>query len=581
VSRFPRLTSLLFLLLAVAGTPLRPARAQKQELSALQYIEPFLYPPFPGTASEESVFDHSSPNYTSTDNRIVTFNGEAAFKICPSPAPAGYQPPQAGVCDIGSGIYWSYGLGDWIAYNGHDGIDYGMQYRPVLAAADADQVIYAGWQDPRDHTYSLGLHVRLHHPNGYTTVYGHMSAVAVQSCLTPGCLDLLHGEVIGYSGNTGNSAGPHLHFRLGTPAGKSVDPYGWIDEQADPWPYDQRNSLWVQYPSTVVYYGGRTLVYPKGEELPYPSAPPGGVTVDDSSPLFSQSPAGCLSTAATTPAQSEGGAMRYVRPSITAATCTARWDFPPELGAGRYQVYVRIPAAHATSERARYVIAHGGQTSLVTINQKVYPNPFYVSDGWVYIGKYEFLDNASEYIALSNLTDDTPATYAGLELAVDAVRFILVSAAPPTTTPSSTITHTPSLTSSRTQTSTNTPSPTPTSTLTRTYTPTSTSSPTLTSILTQTYTPTDTPSMTLTPTATLTFDLSWTFTPSPTSSPSPTIPPTSTASPTSTPASPLYPCSGFLLIPALFLLMTRLGQRVRLQNKRNLPDNGGQEGGPK
>ena len=112
-----------------------------------QVVTPFLYPPYPGAASQGSVFDHSTPNYT-FDNRIVDFAGHVADKNCPVPRPAGTPPPQAGVCDAGGGGYWSYSLGDWMWYDGHDGIDYGISYRPIYAAADADQVVYAGWWDP-------------------------------------------------------------------------------------------------------------------------------------------------------------------------------------------------------------------------------------------------------------------------------------------------------------------------------------------------------------------------------------------------------------------------------------------------
>ena len=150
-------------------------------------VDAFLYPPFPGAASQESVFDHTSPNYTDTDKIITTFGGDVARKFCPNPPPAGAPPPQKNVCDAGYGIYWSYSLGDWVSYNGHDGIDFGMSYRPIYAAADADQVMYAGWFDPQNHKSNLGIYVKLHHANGYYTAYGHMSAVAVQGCSAPGC----------------------------------------------------------------------------------------------------------------------------------------------------------------------------------------------------------------------------------------------------------------------------------------------------------------------------------------------------------------------------------------------------------
>jgi hypothetical protein len=64
------------------------------------------------------------------------------------------------VCDQGYGIYWSYDLGGWMSYNGHDGIDYGISYRPVYAAADADRVMYSGWWDPQNHQASYGIYVR-------------------------------------------------------------------------------------------------------------------------------------------------------------------------------------------------------------------------------------------------------------------------------------------------------------------------------------------------------------------------------------------------------------------------------------
>ena len=190
-------------------------------------VAPFLYPPYPGSASEESIFDHTSPNYSQTDNRIISYGGHEARKNCPSPQPPGSPPPQAGVCDEGYGIYWSYDLGGWMAYNGHDGIDYGISYRPVYAAADSDRVMYSGWWDPQNHQASYGIYVRLHHSNGYVTTYGHMSSVAVQACPTDGCASITHGDILGISGTTGNSTGPHLHYEVHV-NGKPVDPLRYL-----------------------------------------------------------------------------------------------------------------------------------------------------------------------------------------------------------------------------------------------------------------------------------------------------------------------------------------------------------------
>jgi len=521
--------------------PSRETAAGAGPAPARLYVEPFLFPPYPGTASEEAIFDHSSPNYSQTDSRIVAFTGDQGDKLCPSPAPAGSPPPQTGVCDGGSGLYWSYSFGDWLSYNGHDGIDYGMQYRPVYAAAESTQVISAGWSDPMDHRYSLGLSVRLQHANGYTTTYGHLSAIAVQACDGPGCIDLAHGTQIGYSGNTGNSAGPHLHFKVADPSGKSVDPYGWTGEFADPWPYNQVNTLWVNLPSVVPFYGSPRSVLPAGDPLALPAAVTNPLLVDDASAGFSASPASCWTVAATASGQAVNGSMRYVRPVISApATCTARWAFPTGQPAGSYAVYVHLPGVHNTSEGALYTIAHAGRLDTLVVNQATFPNPYYVADGWLYIGAFDFSASGSQYVSLSNLTQDTAASYLTRELGADAIRFVRQFAPTPTLTASVTQTPTPSQTPSRTLTPTNTP----TASATPSYTPSATSSLTRTPTASHTPTVSRTPSRTLSstpgasPTRSRTPTRSGTYTRTTTSSRTPTRTRTSTPSrtPTRTPS---------------------------------------------
>ncbi len=74
---------------------------------------------------------------------------------------------------------------------------------PVYATANG-VVEWAGYNDG-----GFGKMVKLSHNFGFTTVYGHLSksTVAVGDYVT-------QGELIGYSGNTGLSSAPHLHYEV-------------------------------------------------------------------------------------------------------------------------------------------------------------------------------------------------------------------------------------------------------------------------------------------------------------------------------------------------------------------------------
>lgn len=95
---------------------------------------------------------------------------------------------------------------------GHEGIDWAApEGTPVLAAADG--VIKLIAKDDKKHPY--GNQVRIVHTGflegTFETVYAHLSRFAPN--LKKG-VEVRAGDIIGYSGNTGNSDGPHLHFVL-------------------------------------------------------------------------------------------------------------------------------------------------------------------------------------------------------------------------------------------------------------------------------------------------------------------------------------------------------------------------------
>jgi murein DD-endopeptidase MepM/ murein hydrolase activator NlpD len=94
----------------------------------------------------------------------------------------------------------------------HTGIDFGAPYGAPIVASANGQVASAGWDG------GYGKAVRINHGAGLTTLYGHMSRVAV----APGQA-VAAGQVIGYIGSTGLSTGPHLHYELHR-GGQRIDP---------------------------------------------------------------------------------------------------------------------------------------------------------------------------------------------------------------------------------------------------------------------------------------------------------------------------------------------------------------------
>jgi murein DD-endopeptidase MepM/ murein hydrolase activator NlpD len=108
------------------------------------------------------------------------------------------------------GKHWSKGY--------HTGVDFAIPVgTPVYAAADG-KIANANWGK------SYGTQAVQQVQGGFV-IYAHLSSLAVK----PG-QDVKKGDLIGKSGNTGNSTGPHLHFEyrdnIRWSAGKDLDPKG-------------------------------------------------------------------------------------------------------------------------------------------------------------------------------------------------------------------------------------------------------------------------------------------------------------------------------------------------------------------
>ena len=122
----------------------------------------------------------------------------------------------------------------------HSGIDIRTESvtgKPVYAAADG--YVSRIFISPT----GFGKALYITHPNGYTTVYGHLQgfnkairswirsrqysreSFEIDTPVDPGTLPVKKGEIIAWSGNTGASGGPHLHFEIrDSPTQDAINP---------------------------------------------------------------------------------------------------------------------------------------------------------------------------------------------------------------------------------------------------------------------------------------------------------------------------------------------------------------------
>ncbi len=102
----------------------------------------------------------------------------------------------------------------------HPGLDIAIPVGRPVRASGGGTVLEAGEQA------EYGTYVLLQHPEGYQTLYGHLSRLTVR----PG-KPVEAGDVLGLSGNTGRSSAPHLHFEV-RQSGVPVDPRTILKEQS-------------------------------------------------------------------------------------------------------------------------------------------------------------------------------------------------------------------------------------------------------------------------------------------------------------------------------------------------------------
>jgi murein DD-endopeptidase MepM/ murein hydrolase activator NlpD len=118
------------------------------------------------------------------------------------------------------GFVWptvNHGISGNDYWSGHLGIDIAAATGAPVYAADSGVVVYAG-----SISGGYGIMVMIDHGNGFHTLYAHLSQLVVHCGQ-----GVAQGQTIAYSGSTGNSTGPHLHFEIRF-MGAFVNPHDYV-----------------------------------------------------------------------------------------------------------------------------------------------------------------------------------------------------------------------------------------------------------------------------------------------------------------------------------------------------------------
>lgn len=111
----------------------------------------------------------------------------------------------------------------------HTGLDYGVPIGTPVYAAAAGQVVRV------TNGGAYGQRIEIEHNGKVWTLYAHLSQAAVRVGQTVSA-----GQLIGKSGNSGNSHGAHLHFEVRAGANRysnTVDPMKYLDGSTTPSAY--------------------------------------------------------------------------------------------------------------------------------------------------------------------------------------------------------------------------------------------------------------------------------------------------------------------------------------------------------
>lgn len=160
-------------------------------------------------AKAESLEEVQADLQAKIQEQIAAASGLSTLPAGPmsTPSAAGLIWPLDGMLTSGFGYRWG---------RMHEGIDISVPEGTPIRAAKGGTVIMASYNG------GYGNYTCIDHGSGLSTCYAHQSGFVAGAGQS-----VDQGQIIGYSGNTGSSTGPHLHFEVRI-NGAAQDPMGYL-----------------------------------------------------------------------------------------------------------------------------------------------------------------------------------------------------------------------------------------------------------------------------------------------------------------------------------------------------------------
>lgn len=177
------------------------------------------------TAPQTLAFDLDGAHLKAAEQNLAVFRATAAGGVARSVERKKLAARALKVAHAARAHGWRLPIKNYVLTSGfgyrwgrlHAGEDFGAPTGTNLSSMSTGTVDFAGQES------GYGNVLKICYWDGTISYFAHMSSISVSLGEAVG-----PGQVVGQSGNTGDSTGPHLHLEIHPNGGTAVDPLPWL-----------------------------------------------------------------------------------------------------------------------------------------------------------------------------------------------------------------------------------------------------------------------------------------------------------------------------------------------------------------